>query len=350
MPTFVSILLAVLAFGFLVAAHELGHFIAAKASGVQVNEYAIGMGPRLFSFTKGETRYSLRLLPIGGFCAMESEDEESDNPRAFTRAKAWKRFVILIAGSAMNLIVGFLILFFLLAPSEYTTDPVISDLADEYRETGLAGIMPGDRILKINGERVWLTRDIALLLDRYAGSPYEIALSRDGKKIVLSDAEISQKDLHFDGEDFHGYGIRYKAVKSTLLVNARDAVLSGLDYVRLVRFSLADLLSGRAGVKDMSGPVGITSVMTEVVSSADYLSFFNLVAFISINLAVMNLLPLPALDGGRVLFLVVGLIVKLFTKKTIPYKFEGYVHLAGLGLFLVLIVYVTVNDIVRLVS
>ena len=350
MPTFVSILLAVLAFGFLVAAHELGHFIAAKASGVQVNEYAIGMGPRLFSFTKGETRYSLRLLPIGGFCAMESEDEESDNPRAFTRAKAWKRFVILIAGSAMNLIVGFLILFFLLAPSEYTTDPVISDLADEYRETGLAGIMPGDRILKINGERVWLTRDIALLLDRYAGSPYEIALSRDGKKIVLSDAEISQKDLHFDGEDFHGYGIRYKAVKSTLLVNARDAVLSGLDYVRLVRFSLADLLSGRAGVKDMSGPVGITSVMTEVVSSADYLSFFNLVDFISINLAVMNLLPLPALDGGRVLFLVVGLIVKLFTKKTIPYKFEGYVHLAGLGLFLVLIVYVTVNDIVRLVS
>ncbi|MBR5742268.1 MAG: site-2 protease family protein, partial [Clostridia bacterium] len=228
--------------------------------------------------------------------------------------------------------------------------PVISDLADEYQETGLAGILPGDRILKINGERVWLTRDIALLLDRYAGSLYEIVLSRDGKKIVLSDAEITQKDLHFNGEDFHGYGIRYKAIKSTFFVNVRDAVLSGLDYVRLVRFSLADLLSGRAGVKDMSGPVGITSVMTEVVSSADYLSFFNLVAFISINLAVMNLLPLPALDGGRVLFLVVGLIVKLFTKKTIPYRFEGYVHLAGLGLFLVLIVYVTVNDIVRLVS
>ena len=350
MPTFLSILLAVLAFGFLVAAHEFGHFLVAKLSGVQVNEFAIGMGPKLFSFGKGETRYSLRLFPIGGFCAMEGEDEESENPRAFTRAKAWKRFLILIAGSTMNLIVGFLILVFLLAPSEYTTEPVISSLADEYTETGLAGIEAGDRILKINGERVWLTRDIAVLLDRYAGSPYEIVLKRNGEKIVLRDAVLEQKDLHFDGEDFHGYGIRYQPVKSSFFVNARDAVYSGLDYVRLVRFSLADLFSGRVGVRDMSGPVGITSVMTEVVSSADYLSFFNLVAFISINLAVMNLLPLPALDGGRVLFLLVGLLVKLFTKKTIPYKWEGYVHLAGLGLFIILIVYVTVNDIIRLVS
>ena len=350
MPTFVSILLAVLAFGFLVAAHEFGHFIVAKLSGVQVNEFAIGMGPKLFSFGKGETRYSLRLFPVGGFCAMEGEDEESENPRAFTRAKAWKRFLILIAGSAMNLIVGFLILVFLLVPSEYTTEPVISDLADEYAETGLAGIQAGDRILKINGERVYLTRDIAVLLDRYAGSPYEIVLKRGSETITLRDTVLEKKDLHFDGEDFHGYGIRYQAIKSSFFVNARDAVFSGIDYVRLVRFSLADLFSGRAGVSDMSGPVGITSVMTEVVSSADYLSFFNLVAFISINLAVMNLLPLPALDGGRVLFLLVGLLIKLFTKKTIPYKWEGYVHLAGLGLFLILIVYVTVNDIIRLVS
>ncbi|MBR0144857.1 MAG: site-2 protease family protein [Clostridia bacterium] len=350
MPTFVSVLLAVLAFGFLVAAHEFGHFIVAKLSGVQVNEFAIGMGPKLFSFGKGETRYSLRLFPIGGFCAMEGEDAESENPRAFTRAKAWKRFLILIAGSAMNLVVGFLILVFLLAPSEYTTEPVISSLADEYGETGLAGIEAGDRILKINGERVYLTRDIAVLLDRYAGSPYEIVLKRNGEKITLRDTILEKKDLHFDGEEFHGYGIRYQPVRSSFFVNARDAVYSGIDYVRLVRFSLADLFSGRAGVRDMSGPVGITSVMTEVVSSADYLSFFNLVAFISINLAVMNLLPLPALDGGRVLFLLVGLLVKLFTKKTIPYKWEGYVHLAGLGLFIILIVYVTVNDIIRLVS
>lgn len=189
-----------------------------------------------------------------------------------------------------------------------------------------------------------------MLLDRYAGSPYEIVLKRNGEKITLRDTILEKKDLHFDGEEFHGYGIRYQPVRSSFFVNARDAVYSGIDYVRLVRFSLADLFSGRAGVRDMSGPVGITSVMTEVVSSADYLSFFNLVAFISINLAVMNLLPLPALDGGRVLFLLVGLLVKLFTKKTIPYKWEGYVHLAGLGLFIILIVYVTVNDIIRLVS
>ena len=350
MSNAVSILLAILAFGFLVAVHELGHFIAAKSFGVQVNEFALGMGPKLFGFTKGETVYSLRLFPIGGFCAMESEDEESDNPRAFTRAATWKRFIILVAGAAMNLITGFIILIFLIAPAKYTTEPVIDSLADQYAETGLSGILPGDRILKINGERVYITSDIGLLWERYAGSPYEIVLSRGGKRVVLQDVVLEKRELTFDGEPFYGYGVRYAAVESNFFHNIKNAFGNGCDYVRLVRFSLVDLISGHVGVQDMSGPVGITSVMTEVAAEADYASFFNLVAFISINLAVMNLLPLPALDGGRIFFLLIGLIARLFRKKPIPYKYEGYVHLAGLALFMVLIIYVTFNDITRLLS
>lgn len=350
MSNAISILLAILAFGFLVAVHELGHFIAAKSFGVQVNEFALGMGPRLCGFKKGETEYSLRLLPIGGYCAMESEDEESDNPRAFTRADAWKRFIILVAGATMNLIAGFLILILLIAPAKYTTEPVIDSLADQYTETGLSGILPGDRILKINGERVYLTSDIGLLLERYAGSPYEIVLSREGKRVTLENAILEKKDLTFDGEAFYGYGVRYAAVESGFFTNLKNAFGNGVDYVRLVRFSLVDLVSGHVGVQDMSGPVGITSVMTEVANEADYASFFNLVAFISINLAVMNLLPLPALDGGRVFFLLIGVLAKLFGLKPIPYKYEGYVHLVGLALFMALIVYVTFNDITRLIS
>ena len=345
-----SILLAILAFGFLVAVHELGHFIAAKAFGVQVNEFSLGMGPRLFGFKKGETAYSLRILPIGGYCAMESEDEESDNPRAFTRAAAWKRFIILIAGATMNLIAGFVILIILLTPMEYTTEPVIDSLADQYTESGLSGILPGDRILKINGERVYLTSDIGLLLERYAGSDYDIVLSRGGNRVKLEQVSLEKRDLTFDGEPFYGFGVRYAAIESSFLANLRDAFGNGVDYVRLIRFSLVDLISGSVGIQDMSGPVGITTVMTETVNEAGFASFLNLVAFISINLAVMNLLPLPALDGGRVFFLLIGVFARLFRKKPIPYKYEGYVHLIGLVLFLLLIIYVTFNDITRLIS
>jgi len=349
MSTAVSIILAILAFGVLIASHEFGHFITAKLFKVQVNEFALGMGPKLISFTKGETAYSLRLLPLGGFCAMEGEDEECDNPRAFTSASAWKRFIILIAGAAMNLIIGFIMLIILLAPSKYTTQPIISDLADQYTETGLGGMQEGDRIISINGERVWLAQDIGTLLGRYS-SPYDIVVERDGEKIELEDAVLEVKELSFDGEAFTGYGLRYSVVESTFWLNLKEAFCWGIDYVRLIRFSLADLIKGAVSVKDLSGPVGITSVMSETATSAGFSSFVNLVAFISINLAVMNLLPLPALDGGRVFFVLLGALARLCRIKPIPYKYEGYVHLAGLVIFMLFFVFVTYQDIARLIS
>lgn len=350
MNTFFSILLAVLAFGFLVVIHELGHFIAAKLSGVQVNEFAIGMGPKIIGFKKGETDYSLRILPIGGFCAMEGEDEDTGNSRAFTNKPVYKRLIILVAGSFMNFIAGFVILLILFAPAKYTAVPIISGIADEYTDEGPGGIMIGDRITSINGERVYMANDISLLLNRYYGEPYDIKIERDGEETVLEDAVLVKSDVTFNGEEFYGFGLRYSTAKAGFFINCRNAVYNGIDYVRLVRMGIVDLISGNVGVSDMSGPVGITTVMTEAVSSDNFGTFFSLVAFISINLSVMNMLPLPALDGGRIFFIFVNLVFRLFKKKPIEAKYEGYVHMIGFVLFLSLMVYVTYNDITRLLS
>lgn len=350
MSTPLSILLAVLAFGVMIMLHELGHFLVAKAFGVQVNEFAIGMGPKLFGFKKGETSYSLRIIPVGGFCAMEGEDETSENPRAFTSKPRWQRFLILVSGAFMNLVTGFVILMFLIAPANYTTVPVIDEVAEEYTETGLCGIYPGDKIVKINGERVLLASDVSLFLDRYQGAPYTVVVERDGKNVTLTDLPLEQKQLTLDGEPFFGFGIRYRVEETDFRGNMKLALLHGYDYVRMIRYSLVDLFTGKVGADQMSGPVGITSMMTEVATQADYSGFFNLIAFISINLGVMNLLPLPALDGGRIFFIVINAISALLFKKSIPAKYEGYVHLVGLGLFLLLFLYVTVNDIIRLVT
>lgn len=350
MSTPLSILLAILAFGVMIMLHELGHFLVAKAFHVQVNEFSIGMGPKFFSFQKGETLYSLRLLPMGGFCAMEGEDEVSENPRAFTSKPRWQRLLILAAGAFMNLLTGLVILIILVAPAKYATVPVIDAVAEEYTETGLCGIYPGDRIVKINGERVLLASDVSLFLDRYQGSLYTVVVERDGKLITLTDLPLEQRDLTLDGEPFFGYGIRYRVEETSFWDNMELAFYHCYDYVRLIRYSLVDLFTGKVGADQLSGPVGITSMMSEVATQADYTGFFNLIAFISINLGVMNLLPLPALDGGRLFFIIINAVSSLLFKKTIPNKYEGYVHLVGLGLFLLLFLYITVNDILRLVT
>ena len=160
------ILLAILIFGFLIFIHELGHFICAKLSGVQVNEFALCMGPALWQRTRGETTYSLRLIPIGGYCAMEGEDEESDNPRAFTRAKWWKKLIILVAGSAMNFLTGMVLVLILLSSAEGYVEPVIADFYEGAAIASEDGLQTGDEFYRIDGERVWIYSDVNLLLSR----------------------------------------------------------------------------------------------------------------------------------------------------------------------------------------
>ena len=352
----VYILFAILIFGVLIGLHELGHFAAAKACGVRVNEFSIGMGPALFQKTKGETAYSFRILPIGGFCAMEGEDEDSDDPHALNRQSFWKQLLIFAAGAAMNFLTGFLILLCLYAGSAgfYTNE--IVELNDGFPTPGPEGIMVGDEIYSINGERIYLRSDVSTVLQfKSRGETMEMVVLRDGEKLTRTLHMRTYTDEN--GQEYRAYGFSYGGlVEATPLLKLKYAWYNAVDYVRLVRLSLQMLLTGAAGVKDLSGPVGIVSTISEMgqeteaaegfAAALENVFFFG--AMIAVNLAVMNLLPLPALDGGKILILIVDAIAMMLFKKKIPQKFETVINAAGFVALMGLMLIVTFNDVVKL--
>lgn len=352
----VYILIAILIFGILIALHELGHFAAAKACGVRVNEYSIGMGPLLFRRTKGETDYSLRLFPIGGYCAMEGEDDDSDDPRALNRQSFWKQFIIFVAGAAMNFLTGLLILLCLYAGAAAFYTNEIVELNPGFPNEGEDGIMVGDEIYKINGERIYIRSDVATILEyKSRGDTMEMVVLRDGKKLTRT---LYKKTYTTDdGQEYRAFGFSYGGlVEATPGLKLKYAWYNALDYVRLVRLSLQMLVTGAAGVKDLSGPVGIVSTISEMgqeteaeegfAAALENVFFFG--ALIAVNLAVMNLLPLPALDGGKILILVVDAIAMLLFKKKIPQKFETIINAAGFVALMGLMLFVTFNDVIKL--
>lgn len=348
------IVLAILFFGFLVAIHEFGHFFTAKLSGVKVNEFSIGMGPQILRKKGQETVYSLRLFPIGGFCAMEGEEEATDDARSFAKASALRRFLILIAGSAMNFLVGILILLCLFSTVQMTTTAVIDSFADGCSAYAEGYLQPGDEIIKIDGHRVLIYNDILTLFARGNGKTVDLVIKRDGGAICLESVPMAKTEYIENGVSTQRYGINFKVQESTFLDNIRTALRTSADFVRMVWFGLEDLFTGAAGLEDLSGPIGIVDTMNQVgqasasISEAiSNLAYFG--AFIAINLSVMNLLPVPALDGGRILFLLVNLVLSRFIHKEIPGKYEGYVHLAGMALLLVLMLFVGINDVYRLI-
>jgi len=346
------IIAAILIFGFLIAVHELGHFATAKLLGVQVNEFSIGMGPLLWSRERGETLYSLRALPIGGFCAMEGEDEESDNPRAFGQAKAWKKFIILAAGAAMNFLVGVLLCLALNAQSQAFITPVIVGFAEGFPLQGEQGLLAGDRIVSINGERIYLYSDVTLLFSR-SGETMDLVVERDGRRVALNDFPLVPREYTENGQTVRRYGLTFGVEQATVGSRLKNGWLTAVDFVRLVRLSLGDLISGRAGLRDLSGPIGIVDVMTEVgqASPTVWDAVYNLLYFaalIAVNLAVMNLLPLPALDGGRIFFLLLNGLWLLLFRKNINPKYEGYVHMTGMALLMGLMLVVAFSDIGKL--
>ena len=352
----VYILIAILIFGVLIAVHELGHFLAAKACGVRVNEFSIGMGPQLFHKTKGDTEYSLRLLPIGGFCAMEGEEEDSDDERALNRQVWWKKFIIFVAGAFMNFLTGFLILVCLYAGAHAFYTSEIVELNPGFPQQGEEGLMPGDVIYAINGERVYLKSDVSLIMSlRGDSGTLEMTVLRDGKKLERT----LTKQLYTDenGKEYEAYGFTYGGiVEATALNKLQYSWYQTIDYVRLVRLSLQMLLSGTAGVDDLSGPVGIVSTITEVGKETEAAEGFGaamenilyFAAMIAVNLAVMNLLPLPALDGGHVLFLLVNGIAVLLFKKEIPSKYLNVINAIAFALLMALMLFVTFHDIIKL--
>ena len=348
------IIIAILIFGVLVATHELGHFASAKLLGVKVNEFAVGMGPALLKWGKGETLYSLRVLPIGGFCALEGDDEESSDPRAFGRAAWWKKVIILCAGAAMNFVTGLIIIAILYAPATGFRAEVYGGPREGYG-TEDCGLLAGDRFLSVDGHRVLVYGNARFYLDR-AGETIDFVVERDGQRVELKDVHLPYQERTDENGNYtrlRGLSMASTADPTSFLGKLGYAWNTCIDFVRVVWISLGDLITGAVGLRDLSGPVGIVNMMGEVGSQAPSLldaawNLGYLAAFIAVNLAVMNLLPLPALDGGRVFFLVLnGLLYELFRKK-IDARYEGYVHLTGLALLMCLMLAVTLSDVGKL--
>lgn len=340
-----QIILAILAFGMLVIVHEFGHFITAKRGGVQVNEFWIGMGPTLLKKEHNGTLYCLKLMPFGGACVMEGEDEESESAHAFGNASLPRRMLIVAAGALMNFLVGFLIVLAVIQPNGPNGGYIVSTLDSvDPASTAAAegGLQAGDEILEVDGYNILLRSDFEMALSRGADTTYEIVVRRDGEKVTLPAVVL---EATIEGEDGRKMiGLTFAEQPDSIGMHIKMAVRTSLNYARLVWVSLGMLVSGQVGVDQLSGPVGVASVMASTASYS-IMAFLQLVAFISINLGVMNLLPLPALDGGRLVFL----IIEGIRRKPVPAKYEGYIHAAGLMLLLALMVYVTGQDILRIV-
>jgi len=349
------LILAIVIFGVLIAVHELGHFIAAKKCGVRVNEFAIGMGPAIWSKQRGETLYSLRVLPLGGFCAMEGEDEESNDPRSFTAQSGLKKLIILVAGSAMNFLCGLLVVLLIFSQSNGFNAPVITEFFEGCPYESEDAFMLGDRFYKVNGQRTYFAGDVSIYMARNGGSDLmDITLIRDGEKIELRDYKMTMLEYEQNGQTVMRYGFTFGLVEKGPLAVLKYSWYQALDFVRLVWIGLSDLVSGGVGVSDMAGVVGIVDIMNDVGSEAPtvadgLMNVLYLGAFIAVNLAVMNMLPIPALDGGRVFFLFITWLIESVTRRKLDPKYEGYINTAGFALLMGLMVLVMFNDIVRII-
>ena len=324
---------AIILFVLLIFPHELGHYIVAKAVGVKVNEFAFGMGPALFQKQKGETLYSIRLIPIGGYCAMEGENEESENPRAFNNKPGWAKISVLAAGAAMNVVIAIVVLSIVsgIVGSATTTLEQVEKNSPAYE----AGIQADDKIIQIGDTKIDMWADVTGALGD-AGEPVSITVERGGEELVK---EVTPKKLE-DGRYVIGITAKVSHNPFTAVVNG---VKSTWNMTILMFQSLYMLISGDVPASDIAGPVGIVTMVSDTTDYGWYY-FASLVALMSINLAIINLLPLPALDGGRILFV----FIRKITGKMISDDLEGKIHGIGMLLLFALMIFATWNDIVRL--
>ena len=415
----IPILIAILFFGVIITIHEFGHFIFAKLFGVKVNEFAIGMGPAIFKKQGKETKYALRLFPIGGFVSMEGEEEESEDSRAFCNQKTWKRMIIIAAGATFNIILGIIVCFFLVGSEELVgTNQII-----QFYETAVSnqegGLMVGDKIIKIDGKRVFSDYDISFLMQRNGSGTYSFTVEREGETVELPEVHFARrtsgnfsyaedctisslsakiksfglkdgdKILKVNGEavtngqemiDAIGKDADYiydftveRNAESLEFTDVKMAVVTVFDFVvlgqnktvatvsrgafgyalsmgRMVYLSLFDLLRGQYGMNDLAGPIGTITVITDIteesIATFDYSRMFMIMAMITINIGLFNLLPVPALDGGHLFFM----FFELIFRKKIPQKYESFIHAAGLVILLGFMVIISASDIWKLIS
>ncbi len=340
-------LVAILFFGLLISIHELGHFSFAKLFKVKVNEFALGMGPAIFKKKKGETLYALRLLPIGGYVSMEGEDEESQDENAFNRKKVWQKFLIVAAGAIMNLILGVVIVATILSMDSLIGTTTIHSF-HENAISEQTGLKAGDEILEIDGHRLFSDMDVSFLMSRSDDGVFDMVVRRDGEKIELKDVTFKTTK---EGEyTYIEYDFIIQGEKPTVWNVVTTSFKQTVSIARLVWLSLFDLVTGQYGLTDLSGPVGTVNVIADAAAGAvsskeGLITALTMMAFVSVNIGVFNLLPLPALDGGRLFFL----LIEGIRRKPLNPKYEGYVHGAGLVLLLLLMVVVTFNDILTLI-
>lgn len=433
------ILIAVVLFELIIFVHEGGHFVAAKKSGVKVNEFALGMGPKIFSFTKGETTYSFRLFPIGGYCAMEGEDEESANPRAFNNAKIWKRMIIIVAGAFMNIVLGLVLMMITLLPNDSFTSTTVADFTP-YSYTASTGLKAGDKIVEINDYKIYSSTDFSFALytlpvTEVEGSSLEIyrqdclfelknhtavcaenasdkeiekiyklweegadkifvakdkesayavmceyidkisesiklkkvkeypeieekdkrlrfrtdmTVIRDNEKVELEDIDFFTYKQSEDGEPMLSLDFYVEPIEKNFVSTISQTGIQTVSVVRMVWGGLVGLVTGQFGINDVSGPVGLASAITDVAGESLKKGFMDAVMsivyvmmVITINLGIVNMLPFPALDGGRFVLLAIEAIFR----KPVPRKVEGIINGAGLILLLGLMAVITIKDI-----
>lgn len=406
----IKILIAILVFGIIIAVHEFGHYIVAKLSDIKVNKFAIGMGPAIFKFKKGETEYSLRLLPFGGFCEMEGEDQTSDNKRAFNNKPIINRIAVIAAGAIMNLILGFILIVISTSISGDRITTTIITKFDKNASSVESGLQVGDEITKINGMTAFTDMDVAYKITTTKDDTFRLEVKRDGEKVVLDDVKIYsyfyvrnidkskadefspyysydedtkeytkvndlgelEKAYYYDSDvkeyvsavffedkdDAHTELQKAESIVDFSVDSEDKNVGTVISYSfrktltigQMVWSSLVDLVSGKYGMKDVSGPVGIVSVIGKSIDSGvqfkeNFLMIMNIAIFITINLGMFNLFPLPALDGGRLFFL----IIEAIRRKPIDPEKEGMVHFVGLVIAMLLMLALTFNDILNII-
>ena len=342
-----NIIIPLLILSFLIFIHELGHYCAARFMKAEVKEFAIGMGPKILSKTKNKIVYSIRAIPMGGAVTMVGEDEESDSSNALHKKPVWKRFIIMVSGSFMNLLLGFIIMAILVTGVKgFPSTKINRFLSDSVSNT--TGLIEGDEIIKINDKKINIYYDLIYALIREGKDPVNVTVIRNGEKALIPGVRFpseTEGGMTYGNIDFEVMGYA-----KTFPMMVKQTFFQSLSTIDMVWTSFFDLITGRYGIEEVSGPVGVTQVIGDSVKEATTSKtgsreFLFLLALITMNLGVVNLLPLPALDGGRIVFL----IIEFIRRKPIKPEYEGYIHLAGFALLILFLIVVTYKDIMKLI-
>ncbi|MDR1135324.1 MAG: RIP metalloprotease RseP [Clostridiales Family XIII bacterium] len=332
----ITVLYAIIIFCLLIFIHELGHLIAAKSVGIKVNEFALGMGPLIFKFKKGETDYALRALPIGGACAMEGEDKDSEDPRGFNNKGFFAKAITVVAGSFMNVLLAVLLLSGIVF--SFGTPGTTVDLVGEGSPAEAAGLRSGDRIVAISGIEIEKWEDVGYAIEHSDGDELNLTVLRDGEATEISSGYYEDEG----GARKIGISPGMEHRFSNIFASIGRGAVATFEMGRSMIVIIGQLFTGKAAISDLTGPVGIVYVVSDVAKNGIG-QLIQLAALISLNLGIINMLPLPALDGGRLLFL----IIRKFTGKVITDEIEGRIHMVGLLLLFGLMIFVTFQDVTR---